>query len=465
MVGYLLPHPPILIDKIGNGEEKKCQATLEALEKVTDEILEYKPDVVVVISPHAPIFSDVFFLNDKPTIEGSLTRWGVRGVEFKFHNNLKIVEDIAKMSKEEGLSVGFVTDKIERRYGISRELDHGAMVPLYFVTKKYRDFELIHTAYCMVDDIKLYRYGMIIRKALEKHGKRSLIIASGDLSHKLKEDGPYGFAKEGVEFDKLLVDLLQKSDIKGLYDIEPEFSERAAECGFRSIKVLIGAFDGYEIESKVYSYEGPFGVGYCVAGFYQKGTTTSLLDEIAIKKEQRLKKIRENEDEYIRLARESLEYYVRHRRYLDHIPDYVTERMLKERAGVFVSIKKDGNLRGCIGTIYPTQENIAKEIIRNAVAAGFHDPRFEEVTEEELDSLVYDVDILSTPEKVTSISELDPKKYGVIVRKGARQGLLLPDLEGVDTVEEQLKIACRKAGIDYDREDFEIERFTVERHK
>lgn len=150
---------------------------------------------------------------------------------------------------------------------------------------------------------------------------------------------------------------------------------------------------------------------------------------------------------------------------MDYIPEYVTERMLKERAGVFVSIKKDGNLRGCIGTIYPTQENIAKEIIRNAVAAGFHDPRFEEVTEDELDSLVYDVDILSAPEKVTSISELDPKKYGVIVRKGARQGLLLPDLEGVDTIEEQLKIACRKAGIDYAREDFEIERFTVERHK
>lgn len=465
MVGYLLPHPPVLIDKIGKGEEKKCQATLEALEKVANEILEYKPDIVVVISPHAPVFSDAFFLNDKPTIEGSLARWGVWGVEFRFKNNLRLIEDIVKMAKEEGLNIAFLTDKIERKYGVSRELDHGTMVPLYFITKKYKDFELIHTAYSMVDDIKLYKYGMIIRKAIERQGKKGLIIASGDLSHKLKEDGPYGFAQEGVEFDRLLVKLLQESDIKGLYNIDPEFSEKAAECGFRSIKVLIGAFDGYEIESKVYSYEGPFGVGYCVAGFYQKGSASSLLDEIAAKKAERLKKLRENEDEYIRLARESLEYYVKHRRYMDYIPGYVTERMLKERAGVFVSIKKDGNLRGCIGTVYPTQENIAKEIIRNAVAAGFHDPRFEEVTEDELDFLVYDVDILSPPEKVNSLSELDPKKYGVIVRKGARQGLLLPDLEGVDTVEQQLKIACQKAGIDYEREDFEIERFTVERHK
>jgi AmmeMemoRadiSam system protein A len=466
MVGYLLPHPPVLIPEIGRGEEKKCQATLDALQKVADEIAEYKPEVIVIISPHAPVFTDAFFLNDKPEIGGSLARWGVYGIEFRFKNNLEIVQDIAKMCSQEGLTVGFVSDKIQKRYGVSRELDHGALVPLYFITRKYKEFELIHTSYCMLDDIKLYKYGMILRRAIEKHGKKGLIIASGDLSHKLFYDGPYGFAKEGPEFDKLLVELLQSSNVRALYDIDPELSEKAAECGFRSIKVLLGAFEGYSIESKVYSYEGPFGVGYCVAAFYQKEQTSySLFEEIVKKREERLKRIRENEDEYIRLARESLEYYVRHRRYLDHIPDYVTERMLRERAGVFVSIKKDGNLRGCIGTIYPTQENIAKEIIRNAVAAGFHDPRFEEVTEDELDSLVYDVDILSPPEKVNSISELDPKKYGVIVRKGARQGLLLPDLEGVDTVEEQLKIACRKAGIDYESEDFEIERFTVERHK
>lgn len=465
MLGYLVPHPPILIDKVGKGEERKCQATLQAYQKVSSEIAEFAPDIVVIISPHAPLFSDAFFLNDKAVLEGSLSRWGVKDVRFAFKNNLEIVEQIAILSKEQDLYVAFIDEKIQRRYGVSRELDHGALVPLYFITKKYSNFELIHTSYAMTDDVKLYKYGMVIKNVLQKLGKKAVIIASGDLSHKLTHESPYGYAKEGPEFDRLLVNLLKEGNVKSIFDIDNELSEKAAECGFRSLKVLMGAFDEAEVESKVYSYEGPFGIGYCIASFSKKGATKSLFDEIISKRRAKIENIRKNEDEYIRLARESLEFYVKHRKYMDYIPEYVTDRMLKERAGVFVSIKKEGNLRGCIGTIYPTQENIAKEIIKNAVAAGFHDPRFEEVEKYELNDLVYDVDILSTPEKVNSVYDLDPRKYGVIVKKGFRQGLLLPDLEGVDTVEQQLRIACKKAGIDYDKDDFEIERFTVERHK
>jgi AmmeMemoRadiSam system protein A len=132
-------------------------------------------------------------------------------------------------------------------------------------------------------------------------------------------------------------------------------------------------------------------------------------------------------------------------------------------AGVFVSIKKHGELRGCIGTIFPTQPNAAEEIRNNAIAAAFQDPRFDPVQEEELDELTYSVDLLKAPEAIQGIEELDPKRFGVIVRQGRRTGLLLPNLEGVETVEEQVAIAKRKAGIGQE-ESVEMERFEVIRY-
>jgi AmmeMemoRadiSam system protein A len=138
--------------------------------------------------------------------------------------------------------------------------------------------------------------------------------------------------------------------------------------------------------------------------------------------------------------------------------------MLEERAGVFVSIKKDGELRGCIGTTTPTRENIAEEILSNSVSAAVRDPRFEPITEGELDSLTYSVDVLAAPEPISSPDELDVKRYGVIVSSGGRRGLLLPDLAGVDTPEQQIDIARRKGGIG-EREPYGLERFEVIRHK
>ena len=127
------------------------------------------------------------------------------------------------------------------------------------------------------------------------------------------------------------------------------------------------------------------------------------------------------------------------------------------------TLKKDGQLRGCIGTFAPTQTTLAAEIIRNAVLAATEDPRFEPLREDELPTLQVSVDVLSEPEKVENEAQLDPKEYGVIVQQGHRRGLLLPDLEGVDTVEEQLHIAKRKAGI-ADTAAVDLFRFRVRRY-
>ncbi|MCF7924663.1 MAG: AmmeMemoRadiSam system protein A, partial [Candidatus Izimaplasma sp.] len=135
-----------------------------------------------------------------------------------------------------------------------------------------------------------------------------------------------------------------------------------------------------------------------------------------------------------------------------------------KKAGVFVSLKKYGNLRGCIGTTGPTTNSIADEIIQNAISAGLRDPRFPSVEEDELDKLSVSVDVLMPPESIDSIEQLDTKKYGVIVRHRGRSGLLLPNLEGIDTPQEQVNIALRKAGI-YQDADYDLERFEVIRHE
>ena len=164
----------------------------------------------------------------------------------------------------------------------------------------------------------------------------------------------------------------------------------------------------------------------------------------------------------VELAAKSVQEYIRHHREI-RPPDELSPEM-KVRAGVFVCLKKKGELRGCVGTFLPCTENVASEIIRNSICAAVSDTRFDPVTEDELSELEFSVDVLSTPEKVAGPGELDPKKYGVLVVHGSRKGLLLPDLEGVDTVEEQLKIAKMKAWINSDA-DAEIFRFTVSRYR
>jgi AmmeMemoRadiSam system protein A len=166
--------------------------------------------------------------------------------------------------------------------------------------------------------------------------------------------------------------------------------------------------------------------------------------------------------ELAELAKKSVEEFVRNRKEI-RMPTELTPEMTA-KAGVFVCIKKKGNLRGCIGTFMPCHENVAQEIIKNAASVATQDPRFDPVAEDELDDLDYSVDVLSSPEKISDISELDPKKYGIIVVHGSKKGLLLPDLEGVDSAEEQLRIAKMKAWINPD-EKVEIFRFMVSRYR
>jgi len=459
---YIMPHPPIMVPEIGKGEEKKIEETLNACNSIGEELSKLKPHTIILITPHGPVFRDAIALSKVDRIKGDFRKFGASNIQMACKINNELTEAILEEARKKHILIADITENSMEEYGVSLELDHGGMVPLYFINKNYKDYELVHITYGILPKIQLYEFGMLIKEAVRKYYNDAVIIASGDLSHKLSDEGPYGFNPLGSVYDKGITSLLSEGDVLNIFNMDDKLIDAAGECGMRSFYIMLGAMDGCSIDGKLLSYEGPFGVGYGVLSFEAApAENRNFLEELIEAKETKLRLKRETEDVYVKLARESLEHFIMEGRYIN-IPDYVPEEMKANRRGVFVSLKKDGELRGCIGTISPVTNNCAEEILRNAVEAGERDPRFFPVDEEELSELVYSVDVLMPPEPA-SIEDLDVKKYGVIVRSGTRAGLLLPDLEGVDTTNEQLSIALRKAGIS-PSEDYEIERFEVIRH-
>ncbi|MEA4963332.1 AmmeMemoRadiSam system protein A [Lutispora sp.] len=459
---YTMPHPPIIVPEVGRGEERKIKATSDAFDKAAAEIASMNADTIIIVTPHGPVFSDAVALAYDNSIKGNLGKFGAPQAAFKEEIDISLTEKIIGLAEEEGIMTAEITKNSAKRYGIDYELDHGAMVPLYFINKRLSAYKLVHITYGMLPKMQLYKFGMCVRKAVEESDSRAVFIASGDLSHKLSAEGPYGYAAEGEAFDREIISLLEEGDVQGVFNMDCNIVEKAAECGLRSYYIMLGAMNGYNIKGHLLSYEGTFGVGYGVMSFSLEAGTDMYNALLESGKKRFSEKIN-NSDPYVRLARESLTNYLLYGKYIDYEPAYVTEEMRNTKRGVFVSLKKEGQLRGCIGTIFPVTENIAEEIIRNAVEAGTQDPRFSPVAEAELEEIDFSVDVLTEARK-SSKEELDPGKYGVIVRWRGKTGLLLPDLEGVDTVEEQLDIALRKAGIP-NGADYSIEKFEVIRHK
>lgn len=455
------PHPPIVVPEVGGERAREVAATQEALLKVGRRVKESGAETLVIISPHGPLFRDAIAFNQAPRLQGDLGHFGARKVKFDQDNDLKLAAEIAGFSEKEGFSTVMLSPEAAREYGVDLRLDHGVTVPLYFLREAGVDLPLVHVAMSLEPPEVLYRFGLAVRDASGALGRKTALIASGDLSHCLTREAPGGYHPRGAEFDREVVRLLENADFAGYLAIDRDLVAGAGECGYRSIAMMLGALDGYRVNAEVLSYEGPFGVGYLVATFIPAAADA----ERSFVRTRRLepkKEAGESGGHYlVRLARRTLETYVKSGR-TPEVTGVPPE--FQDRAGVFVSIKKHGDLRGCIGTILPTQNSIAEEVVANAVSAGTRDPRFYPVQEEELAELDYSVDVLMPPEPAGGMADLDPQKYGVIVRAGRRQGLLLPNLEGIDTPEEQVAIARQKAGI-LPGEPLELMRFEVVRYK
>ena len=462
---YIFPHPPLIIPEVGKGEELGAIKTIEAAKKAANEIKEEKPTTIIITTPHGPVFQDYIYISTSNTLYGSFAKFGSSQVSMEFENNTSLVSEIIKNAEAEGILAGGLEEGLIKKYKVSKELDHGALVPLYYINKEYKAFKIVHISIAGLMPQELYKFGMCIAKAVNDSNERVVFVASGDLSHRLSKDAPYGFNKQGKEFDDMFIDSVKHLNVERLIEADEELCENAGECGLKSFLMMFGAVDGLDLKSEVYSYEGPFGVGYSIASFLvgEENPNRQVLRILDEKNAKRISAIRTDEDPYVRQARRALENYIYHKSIIAVSNDFPSE-MLSNKAGTFVSIKKYGALRGCIGTTEPTRKNIAEEIIYNAISSGTRDPRFDPIEADELDKLVYSVDVLKQAESIDSIEELDVVKYGVIVRCAHRSGLLLPNLEGVDTPEKQLSIALQKAGIK-PTEKYMMERFEVIRHK
>lgn len=459
---FVMPHPPLIIPAVGRGRESGIQATIDACEEVGRRIARLAPQTVVISSPHATLYRDYFHMSPGRGARGSFSAYGAPEASYEATYDTRLVEAIEAACADEGISCGTGYERDAR-------LDHGTMIALHFIRHHLRDFEVVRMGLSGFPAAEHYRLGRVVQREAERLGRRVVWLASGDLSHKLREDGPYGYAPEGPAFDGRITDDFARGDLVDVLAMDPSLAERAAECGLRSFQMMVGALDRTDVRAELLSYEGPFGVGYGVASFEPVGAEGSCGDAdrlaayLAVRAAD-LRRRKELEDPFVRLARASLETFVRDGRRIRPPRDLPAE-LVRTRAGCFVSLKVDGALRGCIGTIEPTRATLAEEICANAISAGTRDPRFAAVRACELDDLVYDVDVLTPPEPVGSADDLDPARYGVIVScADGRRGLLLPDLDGVDTVDEQLRIAAQKGRIDLDLDDVRLERFEVVRH-
>ncbi|SHJ59383.1 AmmeMemoRadiSam system protein A [Pseudobutyrivibrio xylanivorans] len=457
LAAFMVPHPPMIVPAIGRGGENIIRETIEAYDMVAEEIANLKPETIIITSPHSIIYSDYFHISPGHNARGDFSKFGAPEVIFEETYDETLRETICHIADKEEFSAGTLGER-------DAMLDHGTMVPLWFIRKKYRQGKIIRIGLSGFGLVEHYRLGQIIQQAVEETGRDVVFVASGDLSHKLQEHGPYGFASEGPIYDKRIMNVAKRAAFEELFDFREDFCEKAAECGHRSFVIMAGALDGKSVKTKVYSHQDVTGVGYGIASFYPQGSDKArhFRDSYLNRIRKELEEMARKSDDYVRLARASLEGYILNREVID-VPENLPKDMLTRQAGSFVSIHKNGQLRGCIGTILPTTDCVAIEIIQNAVSASTRDPRFKPISAEELPYLEINVDVLGEPEDIESIEELDVKRYGVIVSSGNRRGLLLPDLDGVDTVEKQVSIARQKGRIG-PNEKVKLQRFEVVRH-
>jgi AmmeMemoRadiSam system protein A/AmmeMemoRadiSam system protein B len=474
------PHPPIMVAEVGRDAVREVAGSIDAMRKMTERVIESGAQTVVIVSPHAPLEAHAFVAYRDAELRGSFAPFRAPEATVSAPLDAELLDAIEREASAEGFEIAPLEG-----YG----LDHGTAVPLYFLLRNGWRGSLVALGYSFLSDEDHVRFGASLRRAADAAGRPVAFIASGDLSHRLTPDAPAGYNPNAHLFDEQVTDSIRDREPARIAEIDPQLRRLAGECGYRSLLVAVGASQGLRADCELLNYEAPFGVGYVVA---QLARAT---DDDEIASDAKNEMGRRNDDQIVSdqqisdqtsrtqdsrrvasetsaddagdslptLARRAVESYVRgsHSLRATDVPDTA---ILDQPAACFVSIKTDdGELRGCIGTIEPQRDTLAEELIANAVSAATRDPRFPPVSVDELSRLRYSVDILSEPEPA-SFEDLDPNRYGVIVEDeaGVRRGLLLPDIEGVETAAQQVQIASRKAGI-ATNEPVRLYRFRVDR--
>lgn len=472
VAAYIVPHPPLAVPQVGRGEERRIQDTLNAYEEVARRIAAHNPQTVVILSPHTSYYQDWIHLSPGAQAHGSFAQFGAPHEQARIAYDTAFRDALVAAAEKDGIPAGTQGE-------LHPELDHGVLVPLHFLARRFplENARFVRVGGAALDRAQMAAFGALITQVAHALGRRTVLISSGDLSHKLTPDGPYGFDPAGPVFDEEFGQIVRSGNLERLLTMDRQTCEDAAECGLSGFCVLAGALRGFRHTSELLSLEGPFGVGYGVAAFEDlvsendaaphtgPSASAAAAPAPAAATAAAPAPAAVPANPVVDLAKRTVESWVR-----SHTTPSARERALPKdlpaRAGAFVSLHtQDGELRGCIGTIFPTQKTLGDEIVQNAISASTRDPRFYPVTPDELAGLHFSVDILKEPEPCTK-DMLDPQRYGVIVSTSdGRRGLLLPNLDGVTTVYQQVSIACRKAGIDYGHEPIELERFEVTRYE
>jgi len=431
----IAPHPPLLVPEVGGKRIQQVAESQRALREFSRRLVDAKPHTVVVISPHSPLDPRVFTARSTTVLEGDFREFSASAVRLSFPNDLDMVNAIKDAARLWDVELR----ELDRDY----RLDHGALVPLYYLNEAGWRGPIVSLGFTLQSNEKHLAFGRAITAAASALNRPIALVASGDLSHRLNINGPYDYEPTAHLFDEQIVSAITRGDASEVINLDPDLRNRAGECGYRSIVIALGAVDENPTAHQVLSYEGPFGVGYMVA---------------VLADANRMEGIAPQE-----LARLAIETFISEGITME--PPSGLCDILMTRAGAFVTVRSaDGRLRGCIGTITPARSTVAEDIVVNAIRAATRDPRFPPISPTELPHLKYGVDILSPSEPARGPEDLDPSIYGVIVETldGKRRGLLLPGIEGIESVKEQWQAVHVKAGITPGA-PVRVERFTVTR--
>jgi len=434
--GALVPHPPILLEAIGGTESKKLAKTQAAMQTVAHWLQALDADVVIIISPHGPVQEGTITALPGTKASGDFAAFRRPDVRVDMALDVALLEEIRDQADALGIRV-LPTETYRQR------IDHGVTVPILSLGRDTVVPPLVVLGYPALDPRSLDRLGQAITRATHRLGRRGVTIASGDLSHRLSPGAPAGYHPDAHEFDDAVMSTFRGGDVDALWHLPDEMVRRAGECGHAPLLVALAAVEAMDRPSIAVShaYQAPFGVGYGVATITTPGYLGAL--------------------DPAGYARYALRHYL-HEGEPAPVPAFPKSSLCRPGA-CFVSLYHGDTLRGCIGTVEPTGDSLAADIARNAAAAAKRDPRFPPVTPDELPALSISVDVLG-PREPTTLESLDPARYGILVQSGAKKGVLLPDIPGICSAEEQLRVACRKADLDARFEDVELFRFEVTRH-
>lgn len=453
----VLPHSLVLAAP----KEDRFEKTVRGLKDISLEVAKAKPDTIVLITKQGNVFEDAVGVDYASRLSGSWklsAEAGSEEISMEKECDMGLLEEINRRAGREELPVFMVNERSAEEFGISQELSPAAFIPLYYIDRVFPDYKIVQLTAGDLSPEVLYQVGMIVREASEANGKDVFVLACADLSTNLASDDPV-YAEASADYDGRVQADLADADYLSLMQLRPNIIRDAGAEDHDVMLMILGMFEKIKTESKVLSFEDVEGTGsLCSVSTFMIDDKDFVVPSLLAVYEDRAAREREalraGEHEILKMIRAASNLWVREQRKLD-FPTYaslINDQSLREelesrQAGVFVTVMKDGKLRGCMGSINPFGDNIGEAFINYTIEALSYDPRFMPVEEEELGRLQFTADILDIPEDVEEASELDPSIYGLIVEQGVHRSVLLPNLPGIRTAEQQIAEGKEKAGI------------------